>query len=387
MISKPGVAVLPLRNPSGDPDQQYFSDGITEDIITELSRYRELLVVARNSSFRYRDKSHDMKHVARELGVQYLVDGSLRRAGDHFRVTAQLIDAMTGSHLWAERYDRELTDVFAVQDEVSQTVASTLVGQIQRSHADKARRRPTESWAAYDYVLQARELANRYETQTAEALLNRAIELDPRYALAFGRLAHVYLFRYFEDLRDETLQKAHDAAQRGLSLDDEDPYCQNIAGAVHIWLGRFELAEIHLDRAVALNPNNADFIMSRAALLVRIGRTAEALAALDIGALRDPHLPPWYWETRSAVFFVERRYDDVIKSTSRKSPLQYWDHAYTAATHAYMGRDEDARRATAEVLRLRPDFSIRLYSKQEPYKDPADLKHLLDGFRKAGLPE
>jgi predicted Zn-dependent protease len=328
-----------------------------------------------------------MKRIGYELGVEYLVDGSLRKAGDRFRVTAQLIEATTGTHLWAERYDRELADIFVVQDEVSQTVASTLVGQIERSHANRARRRPTESWAAYDYVLQAREYALQYDTQTAETLLNRAIEMDPRYALAFGRLAQVYLVRYFDDLRDETLQKALSAAKKGLSLNDEDPYCQSAAGSVQIWFGRFELAEMHFDRAIALNPNSADFIMMRAAVLARVGRTTEALAALDMGALRDPHLPPWYWETRSVALFVERRYDDVIKSTSLKNPLKYYDHAYLAAAYAYLGRDDEARAAAAEVLRLQPGFSIQLYSKQEPYKDPADFEHLLQGFHKAGLPE
>ena len=328
-----------------------------------------------------------MKRVGEELGVEYLVDGSLRKAGERLRVSVQLVEVTTGSHLWAERYDRDLADVFAVQDEVSQTVASTLVGHIERSHVDRARRRPTESWAAYEFVLQARECADRYDTETAEALLNKAIQIDPRYALAYAMLAHTYLFRYFDDLQDETLQRALTFAQKGLSLDDDEPYCQLVAGSVHLWFGRFSLAEIHYDKAIALNPNNPDYINARAGLLMRIGRTKEALAALDMGALRDPHVAPWYWEARSVALFAEKRYDAVVKSTSSKSPLQYWDHAYLAAAYAYLGQDGEARTEAAAVLRLRPNFSIRAYSKQEPYKNPADLAHLLQGFVKAGLPE
>src|SRR5215470_12728242 len=169
--SKPSVAVLPFKNLSGDLGQQYFSDGITEDIITALSRYRELLIIARNSSFQYRDKAVDARRVGQELGAAYLVDGTLRRSGNRLRITAQLIEAATGNHLWADLYDRELEDVFAIQDEVTQTISATLVGQLERSHANRIRRRPTANWMAHDFVLQGREAVYRYEFETAKALL------------------------------------------------------------------------------------------------------------------------------------------------------------------------------------------------------------------------
>jgi adenylate cyclase len=387
LASKPSIAILPFVNMSADPDQEYLSDGITQDVITELSRYRELFGIARNSSFQYRDRSMDMKRVGRELGVEYLVEGSLRKAGDRIRVTAQLIEAATGSHLWAERYERELKDIFAIQDEVAQTIASTLVGRIERSRIDTARRRPTESWPAYDCVLQAHYAIDHYDTESAEVLLTRAIGIDPGYARVYEMLSKLYLFRYFDDPQDATLEKALTSAQKGLSLDDTDPYCHMRVGSALTWLGQFGMAELYYDRAIALNPNNATFIMSRAGVLARVGRAKEALEALDRGALRDPHLPPWYWEARSVALFVEKQYGEVIKSTGLKDPKQYWDHAYLAAAYAYLGREQEAHAETAEVLRMRPDFSILAYAKQEPYKDPNDLKHLLDGFRKAGLPE
>jgi TolB-like protein len=386
--SKPSIAVLPFSNMSSDSEQRYLSDGICEDIITELSRYRELVVIARNSSFRYRDKSVEMRRVGQELGAQYLVEGSLRKAGDRIRVTAQLIEAATGSHLWAERYDRELKDIFAIQDEVAQTVAGNLVGRIERSRVETARRRPTESWLAYDYVLQAVYLINHYDTDSAEALLKRSIEIDPSYARGYGILSKLYLFRYFDDLQDTTLDKALAWAEKGgVSIDEAEPDCHMRLASALTWVGRFELAETHSDQAVDLNPNNPTYIMARANLHARTGRAKEALEALQTAALREPFLPPWYWELLSVALFVEKRYEEVIKSTSRKDPKKYWDHAYLAAAYAYLGRDGDAHLEAAEVLQKRPSFSILAYAKQEPFKNPGDLQHLLDGFRKAGLPE
>jgi TolB-like protein len=195
-VAKLSIAVLPFLNMSADPEQQYLSDGVTEDIITALSRYRELMVIARNSSFQFRDRSLDMKRIGRELGAKYLVEGSLRKVGTRLRITAQLIDASSGSHLWAERYDRNVTDVFEIQDEVTQTITATVVGQLTRSHAERARRTPTRNWQAYDYFLQAQHCITRYDPEQAESYLLSALRLDPGYADAHAILARTYLARF-----------------------------------------------------------------------------------------------------------------------------------------------------------------------------------------------
>jgi TolB-like protein len=386
-LAKPSIAVLPFTNIGGDADQRYLSDGITEDIITELSRYRELMVIARNSSFQFRDKSLDMKRIGRELGAEYLVEGSVRKAGNRLRITAQLIEAASGSHLWAERYDRDLTDVFEIQDEVTQAITATLVGQLGRSQADRARRTPTLNWKAYDYVLQGVECINRYQPEQAEVFLHSAIELDPDYAQAHAMLAMAYLYQYFDTLKDETLAASLASAQKAVLLDTDNPYGHAQTGLALMFLGKLNAAEARFDQAILLNPNSVWCAGCRVAWLNRVGRTQDALAALDMMARHDPFLPAWYWELRGVALFVERRYEELIAGMRRKSVMAYPDHAYVAAAYAYLGRDEEARAEVAEVLRKKPDFSIRAYAKQEPYKNSADRNHLLEGMRKAGLPE
>ncbi len=386
--SKPSIAVLPFTNMSGDPDQRYFSDGITEDIITELSRFRELLVIARNSSFQYRDGAVDVKRIGQDLRVAYVVEGSVRRAGTRIRVTAQLVEVATGTHLWAERYDRELEDIFAVQDEITHTVVATLVGRLAANSADKSRRKPTQYWAAYDYFLQGREcLTTQYDAAAAEPLLRRAIELDPIFSQAYAMRAGMYVFTFFEDGRTEMLSEALVYAQRALSLDENDAWSQWAMGLVCTFMGRLDLAGLHLDRAVALNPNDVKIAYVHAHWLARMGRTAEALDSLDIAVRRDPFPPDWYWEARAIPLLQERRYQEVIQTINRMTRLHSWNHAYLAIAYAHLGQLAEARAEAAELLRLKPDYSPAWISAQEPYKNPAYLQHLLDGLRKAGLPE
>jgi TolB-like protein/Tfp pilus assembly protein PilF len=385
--TKPSIAVLPFRNLNADPDQQYLSDGITEDIITELSRYRELMVIARNSSFRFREQSADTAQIGRELGADYLLEGSLRKAGNRLRITAQLIEAASGGHLWAERYDRNLEDVFEIQDDVTQTITATFFGQLARTHTDRARRRPKANWQAYDYVLQGLQCIARYDTKQAEIFFQEAIKLDPEYAQAHAMLAVAYLQQYFDDLRDEALAAGRASAEKAVLLDGSNPYGHCHTGIALMFQGDLEAPEAHLDRAVSLNPNSVWCLHCRAAWLCRVRRTQEALAALDVMARHDPLLHPSYWEVRSVALFAEHRYEEVVASTRQKNRMKYWDHAYLAAAYAYLGRRGEAQAEAAEVLRKRPDFSIRAYAKQEPYKNPADRDHLLEGMRIAGLPE
>ena len=385
--AKPSIAVLPFTNMSGHPEQQYFSDGITEDIITELSRFRELFVIARNSSFQFRDKSVDVKRIGRDLNVGYVVEGSVRKAGDRIRVTAQLVEVATGAHVWAEHYDRDLQDIFAVQDEVTQTIVATLVGRLTASGADRAKRKPTQHWVAYDFFLQGRERLDRYDMDAAEPLLRRATELDPGFAQAYEMQARTCLFRFFYSARVETLSEALVHAKKALSLDENDARCRWALGAVYTFMHQLDLAGVHLNKAVTLNPNDVEIACGYAHWLARMGRTSEALEKLDIAVQRDPFRPDWYWEIRAVPLLQEKRYEEVIEAFNRISRLQLWHFPYLVSAYAHLGRIEEAKARAAELLRLKPDYSAKWVSVQEPYKNPADLEHLLDGLRKAGLPE
>jgi adenylate cyclase len=384
---KPSIAVLPFTNMSGDPSQQYFSDGITEDIITELSRFRELFVIARNSSFQFRDKTVDVKRIGRELGVGYVVEGSVRKAGNRIRVTAQLVEVVSGTHLWAEHYDRDLQDVFAVQDEVTQTIVATLVGRLTASRADKARRKPTKLWVAYDFFLQGRECVDRFDVEAAEPLLRHAIELDPGFARTHETLARAFVFKFFSDGRTETLSNALVYAKKAVSLDENDAASHCALAHVYTFMHQLEVAGVHFSKAVALNPSDVGVAIGHAHWLARVGRTSEALEKLDIAVQRDPFRPDWYWEIRGIPLLQEKRYEEFIEGYNHISRPQVWHHPYLAIAYAHLGRIEEAKAHAAEVLKLKPDFSAKWISAMEPYKDPVYLEHLLDGLRKAGLPE
>jgi TolB-like protein len=384
---RPSIAVLPFTNLSSDAEQQYFSDGITEDIITELSRYHSLLVIARNSCFQFRGSSADTAAVRRALGVRYIVEGSIRKMGNRIRVTVQLIDAVTQTHVWAERYEPIANDIFAVQDEIARAVASTLEGRVAASGAEYARRKPTNDWAAHDYFLQGREQFHRYHFVEAEPFFARAVELDHGYAQAYALRAGALVGRYWNDLKPDTMDEAMSCAQRALSLDDTDPWCQMMMGFVLTHRGQRDLAGPYFDRAIALNPADVQIAYMRAWWLVRVGRAKEALETLDIAFRRDPFPPRWFWEARAIALFVERRYDDVIGALTRMNQLHSWDHAYVAACHAYRGRLTEARAAASDVLKADPHFTISHYARHLGYALPTQLKHLLEGFRKAGLPE
>jgi TolB-like protein/class 3 adenylate cyclase/Tfp pilus assembly protein PilF len=384
-IDKPSIAVLPFINMSADREQQYFSDGITEDIITELSRFHSLLVIARNSSFQYRAAA-DVKQIAQELRVQYVVEGSVRRSSGRARITAQLVEGETGNHLWAEHYDRTLEDIFIVQDEVAQAIAATIEGRMAASGARRSRRKPTNDLAAYDYFLQGREsIETRGDPDAAARLLRRAIELDPGYAQAHAWLSRVHIHLFHLDLRSETLREALMLAQTALLLDEADAWCHAALGYAYLIARQHDLAGIHLDRAVALNPMDVRITSKRALWLTYTGRPDEAARSLDADLRRDPFPPAWYWDFLGIALFEARRYEEAIQALSRLTKLYRWDYYYLAASYAHLGLLDRARASGAEILRLDPDFALAQVAPTEPFQDPASLDHLLDGLRKAGL--
>jgi adenylate cyclase len=387
VAGKPTIAVLPLINLSGDPERDYFSDGITEDIITELSRFRELLVIARNSSFQYRDKANDLGRIGRELGVQYVVEGSIQTAGSRVRVTAGVVDIATRTQLWTEHYDRDMQDIFAVQDEVARAIAATVEGRVAVSGAQQSRRKPTHDLAAYDYFLQGRECLERYDADAAVPLLRRATECDPGFARAYAWLSFATVVIYTTDLRPETLRDALMLARTAMSLDDSDAWSHRAIGVTYLLSREFELAGLHLGRAVELNPVDVRMTSMRAMWLAYSGRVDDALRSLDADLRRDPFPPKWFWAIRGVALFQCRRYEDAIQAFNGVTNIRLWHYLYLASAHAHLGLMDRARAFVGEVLRIRADFRLGQVGVIEPFKDPADLAPLVEGLRMAGLSE
>ena len=383
---RPSIAVLQFINLGDDAEQQYLGDGITEDIIIELSRYRSLLVIARNSAFQFRGTSVDLAAVRGQLGVQFVVKGSIRKIGPQLRLTVQLIDAATESHVWAERYDSHAEEIFTVQDDITRAIGATLEGRVAASGAERAKRRPPADWIAYDYFLQGREQIHRYRNPEAEPFLARAVELDPDYAQASALRVKALLGIFWTNPRTNAKDAALESAAKALSLDDSDPWCQAMMGFVLTHRGHRDLAAPYFERAVALNPGDIQIVYLRAWWLARTGRAEEALQCLDLAMRRDPFPPAWFWEIRGIALLAMRQYDEVIQALAHMIHLHAWDHAYVAACHAHMNRKAEARAAAAAVLRADPNFTVSGYRLVEGYTLSGELEHLLDGMRKAGLP-
>ncbi len=399
---KPSIAVLAFNNMSGDPEQEYFSDGITEDIITELSRFRELFVIARNSSFAFKGEALDIKQIAQQLGVQYVVEGSVRRAGNRVRISAQLIDGISGNHLWANRYDRDLEDIFAVQDEVCETVVGTLAGRLVEIGADRATRKGTESLSAYDYLIQGRAHQYRYtqsDIEEARAMFQRALSLDPSYAAAYAGVAYTYWADWFcgwANNPDECFELGIKAAENAVSLDDADSQTEMAKGLLHLFCREFDEARVHFDKAIALNPNEPDAYMYEGWRRMFSGNPEDALEQLD----RAQRLNPFgrYGYVIAMINYSAKRYEDAIaalKTVRLRNPAV---HAWLAASYAQLERSEEAKAASAQFVAVGeagmqkvgaspPDSWLLWFANRHPYTRRADLEHVLEGLRKAGLSE
>jgi TolB-like protein/tetratricopeptide (TPR) repeat protein len=371
-----------------DPEQRYFSDGISEDVVTELSRFRQLQIFAPKSFL----ESTDVMRVGREFGVQYVVQGGIRRLGNRIRITAQLIDASSGKYIWAERFDRDQQELFAVQDQIIKTIVGTLVGRLQAADAERARRKPPKSLMAYECVLRGKALPLGDIQTEAERrrMFETAIALDAEYGQAYALLAHSVFLEWYRQMAGSnlTLDRALDLAKRAVALDDGDSMCHSALGWIYLFRNSFDLAEEHYRRALELNPNNPEQAARRGSLCVFLGKRNEALEWLQQTKRLDPYFDDTsYWDTLGCVHFFECRYDDAIAAFTRSSTTSFWAQAYLAACTALDNRLEQARGFAAEVLRLIPDFSLQQLAKKEPYKDPSDREFLINGLRKAGLPE
>ena len=388
---KPSIAVLPFDNLTGDPKQEYFSDGITNDIITDLSKFRSLFVIASNSVFVYKGKPVKVQDVSRELGVRYVLEGSVQRASEKVRVNAQLIDATTGHHLWAERYDRDLKDLFALQDEIVQTIVTALAVKVDAVERKRAMRKETDSLEAYGYVLRGREYLARTTRSTnveARQMFQRAIKLDPRYASAYVGLGWTYrkaVGHGWTEFPGQALQQAHDLAQKALSL-EESASAYRLLGYVYLPRRQYDLASHTLERAIELNPNDWDSLSILASVMLYTGRPDEAIQTYETTLRFNPAMEVDRLFELGLAYYLEMRYDDAIRTLEQgvgRNPDHVFLYIALAAAYAQADRPEDAARAAATVRRLHPFFEVASFGTR--FRNPADRASIAQGLRKAEL--
>ena len=387
------IAVLAFKNLSSDPNQDYFSDAIAEDITTELSRFSDLFVISRESAFSYKGQSKTAKQIGRELGVRYLLEGSVQRSGDRLRVTVQLIDTSRESHVWAEKYDREVVDVLVVQDDIVRSVVSTLGEEIWQNAAAELKNKPLASFEAYDYRLQGTEALHKLTKDTnleARRLYLKALELDPELGRAYIGLAWTHLLDYIAqwvDAGPEALDRAYDYTQRASEVGAPGYHVHRLLGRISASRGEHDKALEHNARAIELNPNDGDLLATQAILLRDAGQSDEARRWVDEAIRRNPHYPGWYGSVLAGIHYLEGDYEQAVAVLNRVESLAIWDHRLLAASYAQLGLHEKARQHAEEILAVSPDFSLARFKTKIPYRKEADRDHVLDGLAKAGLPE
>ncbi len=394
---KPSIAVLPFNNLSGDPEQEYFADGMTEDIITGLSRFRSLFVIARNSTFAYKGKSPDVREVARDLGVRYILEGSVRRGGDRIRITGQLIDAETGNHLWAERYDRELEDIFAVQDEVTEAIVAAIapeIGDVERERAQRKSPGNLDAWGLYQRGLAAYYSSTEEGLRSAIEQFDRVNEVDPSFAPAFAMAAGArwrYALHFEPDDRAEYLSQAREKAYTAITLDPRDPTGLWNAGEVHSMLGQHDAAIAKVEEAIGLNPNDAVSHYFLGSVLCRAGRAEEAIPQFDQAmrlSPRDIFITAMLTHRAFALFDLER-YEEALEwaRRARLSPNpRTMTFAIFAAVLSKLGRKDEARTAVNDLLAHAPGLTYTRY-RENLFGTPKVMARLADALREAGLPE
>ena len=391
---RPAIAVLPFVNMTSEPDQDYFSDGITEDIITALSKLRWFFVIARNSSFIYKGRSVHMKQIAEELGVRYVLEGSVRKGGDRLRITAQLNDVTSGGHIWAERYDRGLADVFAVQDEITEAIVAAIEPQLYAAENFRARRKAPDSMDAWDLVMRALShywRVTRQDNVVAQALLEKATELDPNYGQALGLLAASYTFSAHMGWADmaQVAPLAERAASAAILADGEDAWAHFALGGVYLMARRFDDSLAEFDAALRLNPNFAVAQGYCGLTLTYCGRWQEGEQAAQRALRLSPHDPlsAVYCGIASYTQYVGRNYDEAMR-LAREAIRQRSDfvgaHRVLTASAGMSGRG-DAKAALQELRRVQPNISLAWIAEHMPIQHDAEREHYLDGFRRAGL--
>jgi adenylate cyclase len=387
------IAVLPFQNMSGDPEQEYFADGIAEDIITDLSRYPNLFVVARNSSFTYRGKAVRITDVARELGVHYVLEGSVRRAGNRVRINAQLIDGASGKHLWAERYDRDLEDLFSVQDEVTQSIVGVLPARIESAALEHAIRKTASSFDAHDHLLRGKychHLETPDANREADLHFDRAIELDPRFASAYAWKACTLgqaMNREYQPRTPEGRQRALEIVERAMKIDENDTECHRIMCRLALMEGQFAKSEHHLERALALNPNDPRLVVQRGINLTFLGDAQAAIPWIERAMRLDPFSAHYYYLDMVRALFMAERPAEAIVVLEKTARADWAHYLWLAACCAAAGKEMAAQQAARKAVALRPHLSIATYGGGLfVWKRDEDRERLRDALVRAGLP-
>jgi len=391
MYQKPSIAVLPFKNLSDDPQQAYFSDGITNDIITELSKFRELIVIASNTVFTYKGQPVKVKQVGRELDVRYVLEGSTQKSAERVRINAQLVDADTEQHLWAQRYDRELKDIFSVQDDIVHTITGTLAVKVDDAERKRITRKDMANLVAYDYVLRGREYISRTTRSSnakARQMFQKAIELDSNYVTAYVYLGWTYINATaygWTEFIGPAIQRANDLAQKALSI-EESAAAHALLGNVYRIRQQFDLAASELDKAIALNPNDAESHANRGIQLNYLGQTDEAIQAIQTAQRFDPNMLPRHFMHLGLAYYLKGRYADsirILEHSIGRYPREVFLHIALAAAYAQAGRSEDAGREAQTVMKLHPFFEINSY--RPVFKKSFHREAIVEGLRKAGL--
>jgi TolB-like protein len=389
--AKPSIAVLPFTSLSADTEQEFFADALTEDLITELSKAPGLFVIARHSCFAFKNKSADVRQIARELGVRYILEGSARRAAARIRINAQLIDAREGGgHLWAERFDRDLADVFAVQDEVVARIVEALLGQLAASKLPD--RKPPKSVEAYDLFVRGRFLWQRgmvEEGKESRRSFEKAIAIDPNYAEAHAFLAWTHWMgwvNWFEP-EDPHRRLALEIAERAVALDPHDPIAHSILGWVLEYEHKYEESAAQIEMALQVDPNNADIHAMRTDLLVMDGQPREAIGSIARAMRLNPRPPAWYYWLKGEAEYAARHYEDAVITLRHEATYGTPSRSILAAALAQLGRTEEARIEGRLFMADYPDFRIESFLDTQPFRHRADREHFAEGYRKAALPE
>ncbi len=391
---KPSIAVLPFANMSGDAEQEYFADGISEDIITALSKLPPLFVIARNSSFTFKGKNVHVAEVGKSLGVRYILEGSVRKAGDRVRITAQLIDSTTGGHLWAERFDRQLTDIFAVQDDVAHHIVSALALNLSASDQRSVTAVHTDNPEAYDCFLRGREVWYLYTKESdleAERLLRRAVELDPLFVPAIAFLAAAQArVSLWADSQGAGLERALETARQAVRLDERNSLALWAFAMIAVFTRRYDEAESAGEKGVAINPNYAEAHTVLGSTRLYTGHFEDAIACFERAMALDPYFPGLWLYFKAQAAYQLGRYPEAVallKRRIQRNPETDLARALLAACYGQLGLVDEAQEAWRELMRVNPGYSLGKNRVETPYKNPADFDRIVAGLRKAGLPE
>jgi adenylate cyclase len=391
---KPSIAVMPFVNMTGDPEMEYLSDGFAEQIITHLSKTPKLFVIARQSSFTYKGRPTRVQQVSRELGVRYVMEGCIHRSGDRIRVTAQLIDAIKGHHLWAERYERELRDVFAIQDEITMEVLRAIEVKLTEGEQARIYQRGTDNIDAYVKALKAvayHERFNKNDMVVARRLCEEAIALDPEYARPYRVLAYTHLLEPFYGTGTspkKSMERALKLAKKAVSLDTSHPCGYECLSYIYAHKRQYQKAIAKAEQAIALDPNGADSHVALGYALQIAGRPEEAIASIENAIRSNPIAPSHYFRILGSAYRMVGRYEEAVavyKKALARSPDSIITNVHLTATYSIAGRDDEARAQAKEVLRIQPKFSAERYTKRLPYKDTSEKQRLMDALHKAGL--